>query len=212
MRQLTFFMVLISVMLFAFRPGNIEDIRCDGVIDKKEWEGAIEHSLTDGGRMLYKRQENVLYIAMISKAKSWGHVYISDGESIKILHASAALGSIPYKNSNGAWVCTDTVFKWEFRDRIFNDESSAKMNEYYKKNGWVANNINIGDGKTIEFKIALTSMSKRIEHIAFVMADYDVKLQWHPSTLNDDTVLPKLVQGYAGTNMNFKPNTWMKIE
>jgi hypothetical protein len=212
MRQLTIFIVLISVTLFSFRQGGDEDIKCDGVIDKKEWEGSIEYSLTDGGRVLYKRVENVLYIAMISKAKSWGHVYISNGESIKILHASAALGSILYKSSNGAWVNTDTVFKWEFRDRVFNDESSAKMNEYYKKNGWVANNINIGDGKTIEFRIDLMTMSKKIEHIAFVMADYDVKLQWHPSTLNDDTVFPKLVQGYASANMNFKPDTWRKIE
>ena len=92
MRFLSVFMILIIVMAFA--PGS--SIQLDGVIGDAEWKNAKEYKLSGGRKLLFKKEDKDLYVAMAGTKQTWAHVYLYYADTIHVLHASAALGEAKY--------------------------------------------------------------------------------------------------------------------
>ena len=78
----------------------VPGIQLDGVISDGEWENVTEHKLAGGGRLMMKKENKILFVAMIGNKKAWAHVYLSHRDTIKVLHASAALGEARYVKQN----------------------------------------------------------------------------------------------------------------
>ncbi|HEX9614953.1 MAG TPA: hypothetical protein VGA55_05585 [Bacteroidota bacterium] len=131
-------------------------------------------------------------------------------ERVVVMHASAALDAVEYEKKGEVWRTSD-VFQWELRDRPYNSETAGKMESYYRKYGWVSNNVNIGDGKTIEFKCDLRRWGKSRLSVAIVMADYSMNLHHVPPGLEDHTLSPRLIQGYTSDSLSFRPDSWLFV-
>ena len=204
---------MIYLLLFTITATGFQSdkaIRIDGVLKKDEWKGAQEYQLGKGNKLLIQKSNDALYAAMVSENGFWAHFYLSDGNIVKVMHASAALDAVEYKKNNSLWLTQDT-FQYEMRDTVYNAETEAKMLKYFTKNGWIANNVNLGSDKTIEFKVNISQWKKPL-YFACVMANFDMTFHPFPANLNDNTVLPRLVQGYTPDSLNFEPVKWEKIK
>jgi hypothetical protein len=124
------------------------------------------------------------------------------------MHASAALGAIDYTLEGSLWRTSDKAFVYDLRDREFNAETASKMDAYYQKNGWVANNVNLGDRKTTEARINLAGFEPK--YMACVIATPEKNYSFL-ADLKDSSVLTKLVEGYAVDSLSFDPKTWKKL-
>lgn len=196
----------IAITSFLFL---LNAVQTDGILADGEWSDAEQHEIGDGNKVFLKRDKADLYVALKgSKSPSWFHLYLSDGKHVKVMHASAALGAINYRIEGSLWRTNDKSFAYELRDREFNAETAAKMDAYYLKNGWVANNVNLGDKKTTEARINLGGFEPK--YFACVIATPD-KYYSFPLDLKDSSVLTRLVQGYAVDSLAFDPKSWKKL-
>lgn len=201
---------LLTVLVAATGFQSDRAIRIDGVMGKEEWQGAEEWLSKNGYKLLIKRDKETLYGVITGENKYWAHIYISDNSLIKVMHVSAALGNVDYKRKNKRWLTTDT-FNYQVRDKAYNSNTEAAMLIYYAAHGWVANNNNLGSSKTIEFKVNIKEWNGPL-YFACVMANYDMKLYGFPAKLNDNTMLPRLVQGNSPDSLRFEPGTWKRIK
>lgn len=201
---------LLTVFVVVTGFQSDRSIRIDGIMGQSEWQGAEEWLFKDGYKLLIKRDKETLYGVITSENKYWAHLYISDNSLIKVMHVSAALGTVDYKRKNKIWLTTDT-FNYQIRDKVYNSNTEAAMLIYYAAYGWVANNNNLGSGKTIEFKVNIKEWKGPL-YFACVMANYNMKLHGFPAKLNDNTKLSRLVQGNSPDSLRFEPGTWKRIK
>ncbi len=184
-------------------------IRTDGMIGVEEWKDAEVHQVSDSNSVYLITRQEVIYVALKANKKIWAHVYISNGNQVKVIHASSALDDVIYRREGCHWTTKDS-FQFELADKTYNSDTEAAMGKYFERNGWVANNVSIGDAKTLEFKIDLSCWEEPV-YLACVMAEYDMKLHSFPPKLNDDAVRPGLVLGYTPDSLQFEPAKWHRL-
>jgi hypothetical protein len=195
------------VIIMAFNTDR--SIKTDGVIEPGEWSGAVEYELGNGNKLLLKKDQGELCIGLAGEQYFWAHAYLSDDRSTTVMHASAALDEITYQRKGEIWLTEDT-FQYELRDSLYNAATEKKMNDFFETHGWVANNINFGDKKTMEFRISLKDWASPT-YLACVVANFDMSFHSFPAGLNDHTRLPRLVQGYSPDSLVFDVTMWMKV-
>ena len=201
--------IVILWCCFAFLASPME-IRLDGKADEAEWKDAQKYELKNGGSMLVRKGENEIWVSLESSKKGWVQIYISAGDTIRVLHASAALGEARYVKQKQLWHAIQD-FKYELRDRGYNEQVAAKQQDYFQKFGWTANNNNTGDGKTFEFKIDLLRFGRSPVAMAYLILDDPNDPHYFPVTVNDHTILPRLMQGYTPDSLSFDTGSWQKI-
>lgn len=202
------YVLIIISMAISFQSD--QTIVTDGIITKTELKNTQKHSIGNGNKVFVKKDGNILYIALKGDKNFWAHVYLTNSELLKVMHASAAIDAVEYSRKGCVWTTTDS-FKYEIRDTIYDDHVDSVMSKYLSANGWVANNVNLGDGRTIEFKINLDQWEGEL-YFACVLANFDMTFYPFPSKLKDDTVLPRLVQGYTPDSLNFETSKWSRIK
>jgi hypothetical protein len=207
---LTAGLLAVFFIIQSFTAGT-DSVQLDGVIHESEWRDAIQFDLENGGKVLIKKTDNELYVGLKAQQKAWAHVYLLHGDTVRVLHASAALGEARYVRKAGSWQNVQT-FNWELRERNFNDDLLRKQQAHYLRNGWVSNNNNTGNGMTFEFKVDLTRTDNRPLPFACVVAEVPFSLHYFPATLNDHTILQRLVQGYTPDSLKFNPGSWQRID
>lgn len=211
MRSIVFsIFISVYILTIAFIPAN-NAIQLDGVISDNEWKDAKEYNLSGGGKLLMKKENKDLYVAMAGNKKAWAHVYLHQTDTIHVIHASAALGVAKYIKQNNWWRNIQS-FQWELREEIYNEELIKKQQAHYLKYGWVANNNNMGNGMTFEFRLNLSRIDDIPVSFACVLAEVPLDLHYFPRSLTDNTVLPQLVQGDTPDSLKFVPATWEKIK
>lgn len=204
-----------NVKMTSYIPAA--EISLDGVVNKEEWANAKEYALSKeyasskGGKLLFLRKDNILYLAIKGSSPGWSHVYLHRNDSISVLHASAALGEQLYINKDQNWKLQNK-FSWELRDEVFNETTKQKMENYYNMHGWCANNNSLGEGGTFEFKINLRKFQgAKLSFVALVAANDAKLLAVYPDGLTDDIRFEKLVRGGSPDNLQFKPSAWSKL-
>lgn len=200
--------VVINIAMGFIDAGNA--IKLDGVISDGEWKDAKEYDLTGGGKLMLKKENSDLFVAMVAGKKGWAHVYLSHSDTVKVLHASAALGEALYVKRDNLWRTVQS-FKWELRDRVYNDELVKKQQDHYRQFGWVANNNNTGNGMVFEFKLDLSRTDNNPAPFACAVIENSMEVHYFPSTLKDNTVLQRLLQGYTPDSLQFTPGSWENI-
>ena len=141
--------LLLFILTTSFFPARDNDtIQLDGNISKAEWAGAKTHDLSAGGRLYILQEEKILYIGIKGTSPGWVHVYLHWKDSVKVLHASAALGEQLYTNEKNTWKLQQK-FNWELREPGYGEALVKKQVAYFQKNGWCANTNNAGDIKAL---------------------------------------------------------------
>jgi hypothetical protein len=184
--------------------------RLDGSIGDSEWAQALQQDLAGGGHLYLQHHDNYLYVAMRGLEPGWGHVYVLDGDSLRVLHASAALGMVVYHQHSGEPSPLKRGFEWEMRDPGMNPEAQNARMAYLDKHGWVATTGGMGTSEDVEYQI-----DKRLLESASVLAVVyaatpEAPLYWPPS-LHDATLNADLIRGAPPDLETFYPTGWQSI-
>jgi hypothetical protein len=108
-----------AIVIITSFKSDPDPIQLDGIISDNEWKGAKQYGLSNGGKLLMKKNNNDLYLALVAEKKAWAHVYLSHNDTVSVLHASAALGEAKYVKENNLWRVVQS-FNWQLRDRLYN--------------------------------------------------------------------------------------------
>jgi hypothetical protein len=188
-------------------------ITIDGTENEEEWKGALREKLIGGGELRLKCDDDNLYIGVRGLKKGWSHVYLTDGESICVAHASTGLGTAIYrKDSNGLWQPSPS-FSWAVRDPSQSAEALAARAVFFESNGWVASTNQMGVSTDIEFKVHRKFLKNNDSYVAIIYASDDAKsTSYWPKTIADDCIKQELVLGHSPPNLNFDSTSWAKME
>ena len=205
--------IIIPFLFFAFSFNQVirEPVILDGKIDENEWANATKYNLSDGGNLYVLHEKDILYFGIKGNSPGWAHVYLYWNDSVRVLHASAALGEQLYINEKGFWKLQRN-FSWELRESDYGVKLIQKQALYYAKNGWCANNNNTGDKITLEYKIDLKRFGTPEIKFAVLFTSDGKNKSHYPTKLNDDTLLDKLVSGTNPDSLHFMPQTWVNIK
>lgn len=185
------------------------DITLDGRVDSLEWKKAKSYPLQHGGEIKIMSDQRYIYIGIRGETKGWSHVYSKRGTTVKVLHASAALGTAVYEVQKKSWEATQS-FQWELRDTSLSEGVLNNRLEYLKKNGWVAT-LTTMNAKEQEFIISRALFDSTGMRIAIVRGSVAKSLHYWPATLKDGTLTEQLVYGQPPDSVMFDFTTWSTL-
>lgn len=182
----------------------------DGNIDNGEWEKSLRQDLAGGGHLYLQHHGDYLFVAMHGVASGWGHVYVLDGDSLRVLHASAALGMAVYHQVNEIPSPLKRAFVWEMRDPALTAPAKAARTAYLDKHGWVATIGGMGTPAVVEYQIEKRLLGSASVLAVVYAATPEDPLFW-PASLQDATLDADLVRGDPPAMLTFNINHWQAV-
>jgi hypothetical protein len=129
-------------------------------------------------------------------------VCTANDDTVRVFHASAALGSAWYTHSPAGWITQDTEFTYGMRTPVLTDTAREERRTYLAQHGWLGGTIRMGDGRMMELQISLDVISRtpRLALGYFVMNSNEGRsvLAWPDSLNRDDSCADDtLVRGHV---------------
>jgi hypothetical protein len=137
-----------------------------------------------------------------------GNVFVQQDDEVRILHASAALGTAVFQKGGETWEQAQ-AFDWRCRSTDDGKAAQAEREAFLRDEGWVSVNSRIGAPNELEFKIAAPRNGFRLAVNVLRSSDPGAKHPW-PSDLDDDCIKP--TPGGLPSQMRFQPDRWAMIE
>jgi hypothetical protein len=185
-------------------------IDLDGRVGKDEWRGAARFDLAGGGQALLLADSAHVYVAIQGESQGWAHVYLAGGDSVRVLHASAALGAATYRRSGKAWHRTRT-FEWELRAPRGGTTPASEQDTYFERYGWVANTSTVGDRNVLEYRIARAAFEPRDAAIVLAYAMSPESPAAWPARVADESLREDLVRGDPPGRLALTPAGWGRV-
>ena len=130
-------------------------------------------------------------------------VFIAKGEVIKVLHASAALGTAVYKHDVKRW---KLVRGFEYRCR--DPKDIAARRRFFAREGW------LGDVSSRPIHQRVFRLGNRLigrgARVAIVHFVFPKGVKVQPASARDDTSNPEILRGETPKVLSFDPATWMQ--
>jgi len=187
-------------------------VSIDGRFSVEEWKDALRQELIGGGEAHLKQDGAYLYVCLRGSKQGWAHVYVTRGDTIFVLHASAALGTAIYRRSKGDVWQSVQEFSWTMRDTSLAREAMNAREKFLESHGWVANTVRMGTPGTLEFKIVRKLFNGDTSLLATLFASDPKSPQFWPPTLKDDCLAEKLIYGTTPADLKFNREGWAKIK
>ena len=198
--------VVLSMALLVLAFPAMAEVVIDGTATPGEWSEADVIKLENGGEAMLLFSDDSLQIAVRGPDDGWAHVYLSSGDHIRVLHASAAIGTAEYRRDGDHWTAV-REFEWGVRDRTMSDSARAERREHLEREGWVASTNGMGEGGLIEFRIDRTLINNDARLAIVYAASADAPQYW-PPTLADATLDEQLIFGTTPERLAFDPEQW----
>lgn len=189
----------------------------DGKIDAAEWDGAVIHKFADGSVIRLRHDGRHLFLGLTSTRKGFPSVCTARGDVVRVLHASAALGSVTYERSADGWITRDAEFAYGMRNPDLTEQARGERLEYLSRHGWVSSTFRMGDGQTQELQIALDQLSTTptlaLGYFAIGTENTGTVIPWPGSLRTDDgCVNEQLVRGNVPKQLRFEPTEWATLK
>jgi hypothetical protein len=196
--------LLLAVLAFLC-PGPQDKPSIDGRIDEHEWAGAKRAKLSGGGEVLILPRGEFVFVAVRGLKPGLASLCVAKGKSVRILHASAAIGDATFERWGDVWM-KRRGFEWTLRDspRTGGPSETAKI-EALSKSGWLANASAAGSPDR-EFQIVATDIESL--GVTFLSTDNPMTVSYWPATMSDDCRTVKIPQGYLPDTARFDPSSW----
>jgi len=189
----------------------------DGSITPGEWDHAI-HRYGSGQLEIWiadyaDSPDSALYVAVRGPGNGYPHIGITRGDTVLILHASAALGTARFV---GQGELKQRVGEFNFRVRgtELDGAAAAERERFYREEGWVASTIRMGQTGEAEFKISrrlLTSSPASPASLAVAYwAESEGVSHW-PVGVADAIAEERMVQGLLPEEARFRPGEWEAV-
>jgi len=174
-----------------------------------EWDQARVEAFADGSELFLMHDQGYLYLGIRSKTPEMivGNIFLNEGDKVRILHTSAALGTAVYQREVESWQQTQ-AFNWRCRQTDKSDAAQAERDAFLQNEGWVSINSRMGTPNELEYKIRVSGTSIRLAANLLRSSTPDVKVPWPPD-LDDDCVKP--TPGGLPAGMHFSTDQWAAI-
>lgn len=188
----------------------------DGVHDRAEWASAAVVRLSDGTTLRLQHDGRHLFVGIVAAQTGFPSVCTGRGDSVQVLHASAALGSVTYTRAAGVWTTRDTAFAYGMRNPDTTDQARQERRAYRARHGWVSSTFRMSRGLTHEMQISIDLLD-RVPRLAlgyFVTGAADTWsiLPWPSSMpLAGDCGDSELVRGRVPARLHFAPESWVEL-
>ncbi len=189
----------------------------DGTIEEAEWRGSAVVKRRDG-EMLLRHDGKYLYIGIRSTRRGFPSVCLSRGSSVRVMHASFALGEVTYAKRNATWRL-GAPFEWEPPARAVGSDRDPQRARFLAERGWLGSTVPMGNPRHAEMQIALDQLDPRDLRIsvAYFLEDTGggeeiaVWSRTGARSARDGCADERLVRGYAPERLTFRKNTWTRV-
>jgi hypothetical protein len=190
----------------------------DGTLEESEWRGSAIVRRPNGD-VLLRHDGKYLYIGVRAARRGFPSVCFARGDTIRVAHASFALGEVVYTRSGTAWRL-GAPFAWETPARTLGPEADQRRARFLAEHGWIGSTVPMGNPRHAEMQIALDQLDPRDLRIgvAFFMEDEgrgEGIASWPragaPGAARDACANDRLVRGYAPERLTFRKSTWTKL-
>ena len=186
----------------------------DGRIDSIEWQGSAVEQLTNGLTIRLRHDGQHLFLGVSSTEEGFPSVCALQGDTIRVLHASAALGAVAYRKSGESWSSRDTAFVYAMRNTALTDQAREERRAYLARNRWLASTARMGNSRQHEIQVSLGLLDPGPRVALGYFRMQGAPVTW-PTTLagaGEGCGALKLLQGYALENPTFQPRMYLELE
>jgi len=143
-------LAIAAIALFPLR----EPLLVDGQIGLGEWSATTARA----SAVQVRRVGREVFLLVRTEGTHPVHVYIEEGRTLRLLHASAALGEARYERDDDGDYRLTRGFVWSLADPARGGpplrELAAAQREHLARAGWVASTSSLGDAGVVEFRLA----------------------------------------------------------
>ena len=188
----------------------------DGRIEEAEWRGAAVEQPDNGLTIRLRHDGQFLFVAVTSTAEGFPSLCVAQADTVRILHASAALGAVAYTSRDDVWSTKDTAFGYGLRNTALTDAAREERKAYLAQYGWVGSTARMGQGRNHELQVslAMTGSRPRIALGYYRMAGEGSRVTW-PASLagsNEGCAELRLIQGWVAEHPRFEPALYPELE
>jgi len=182
----------------------------DGSIQAEEWKDANVWNLEGGGQLYLLTAGDHLFLAIraLPPGMIVGNVFLSVGNEVKVLHSSAALGTMIFQEDGSSWLKIKD-FEWCCRSRVDDTSSREARKALYDRDGWLGANSFLGVENELEYKIRLDGSESALA-LNYLRADGTAAKQVWPAGLSDGVSWPS--EGGFPNLMEFSPEYWHPLK
>jgi hypothetical protein len=181
----------------------------DGTIAPGEWDHALRVLGTGGLEILLQRARDVLHVAVRGPGDGFPHVAVYHADSVRILHASAALGTGVYTRNEDAWRRV-RGFEWAVRETGFSTAAEAARQTFLRGEGWLAATMLMGKPGETEFQIQWDRLGTP-PRLAVAWWSEAGGVQYWPAGLADAVSVERVVQGFLPEVARFQVTAWKEL-
>ncbi len=209
--------LLFSLALFAAPPPSPHRIGAprvtvapviDGEINAREWQGAVRVQLSGNlGNALLMHDDNYLYVGIEGAKAGSGSICVRGKTGVRVLHASAALGTAAFEPEQGKWRLT-RGFTWTNRGSDDKAVALAERKKFLSTDGWFAN-TQYAVTTEREYQIPIRGLKEVPMTIGFfTFTRREKKFNYLAPTLEDDCADAELAGGFTDREYTFDPDQW----
>lgn len=142
-------LAIAAIALFPLR----EPLLVDGRIAFGEWSAAV----APANAVQVRRVGGEVFLLVHTVGSRPVHVYIEEAGTLRLLHASVALGEARYERDGDDYKLVHG-FVWSLADPARGGpplrELAASQREHLAREGWVASTSSLGEPGVVEFRLA----------------------------------------------------------
>ena len=206
---------IVMAGLAALRAQSIDvpagaQIVIDGTIGEAEWAGARTETMEGGGMVFLRRTDTTLYVGVRGTADGIAHLCVATGDAVRLLHASAAIGSAVYRRS-GEGFAKATDFDWQLRDPALTGAAAAARAAYLEREAWVGTVSRMGPAVEREFAVARRAWAGGPIRVAvgYVTLPARAVSRWPAGAT--DCAAAELIAGFLPDTASFRPDAWADL-
>lgn len=189
----------------------------DGTLDEAEWRGSAVVKRPEG-EVLMRHDGKYLYLGIRTTRRGFPSVCVMSGNTVRVLHASFALGDVVYAKKNAMWKL-GAPFEWEPPARIAGDRDQQRA-RFLAERGWLGSTVPMGSPRHAEMQIALDQLDPRDLRISIAVFMEDEGrgeqiASWsrvRAKAARDGCANDRLVRGYAPEKLSFRKNGWTRVK
>jgi hypothetical protein len=180
----------------------------DGKVSQKEWRAASRVVLgSNQGHALLMHDGNYLYIGLVGSRAGIGSVCMRGKTGVRVLHASAALGTAAFEQENKKWRLT-RGFTWTNRDTGDSPAALEERKKMLSTDGWFAN-TSAAAAPEREYQVPIRGHKEVPIVIGFMsFTPEQEKFFYWPGSVEDDCAEAQLARGFTDREYTFNPDDW----
>jgi hypothetical protein len=182
----------------------------DGTLSPDEWSDALTIDVTAQVRIFLKHADGYLFLGIQATTMGVGSPLLIVGEEIRVLHASAALGTAIYARQGDLWKLRQD-FTWQCRSTGFSTYALSERVRFLERNGWLGTIGYLGNPTQFEYQIAWGEGPLALLFLFGEFTNSFQLLSW-PLATEDAAQYTELVTGTTPSELCFSVTDWATLE